>query len=210
MPDTTYDVLSAELDRQVDTLVRKGVPALLGLSEARLRERLEALREPLAGLPPRQHPDHVPFVVVVTGAPLDQAMPLVELRGKHGFTTMAADDLKRFAPIEGLDLPAATAYLLVDVDTGGGSLNVTPDDALPRIVGAGRSPLTVDEGVALVTHHPELLRTHNAFSLLGSRCGDRRVTAIWVSAGRPRLGWCWAGNPHTWLGSASCAGRLGG
>ena len=31
MPDTTYDVLSAELDRQVDTLVRKGVPALLGL-----------------------------------------------------------------------------------------------------------------------------------------------------------------------------------
>ncbi|MGQ0669203.1 MAG: DUF5701 family protein [Actinomycetota bacterium] len=25
----------------------------------------------------------------------------------------------------------------------------------------------------------------------------------------PRLGWCWAGNPHTWLGSASCGAGVG-
>jgi hypothetical protein len=35
------------------------------------------------------------------------------------------------------------------------------------------------------------------------------VTAIWISKGAPKLGWCWAGNPHTWLGSASCAKRIG-
>jgi hypothetical protein len=23
------------------------------------------------------------------------------------------------------------------------------------------------------------------------------------------LGWCWDGNPHTWLGSASCKTRIG-
>jgi len=86
---------------------------------------------------------------------------------------------------------------------------VPPDDAMPKILAANRSPLTVDEGIALVTQHPEVLLTGSRFSMLGSRCGDRRVTAIWVSQNRPRLGWCWAGAPHTWLGSASCGGRVG-
>jgi Family of unknown function (DUF5701) len=86
---------------------------------------------------------------------------------------------------------------------------VTPDDALPRIAAAGRSPLTIEEGIAVLTHHPGILRSRNAFSLPGSRRGDKRVPALWTSKGRPRLGWCWAGNPHTWLGSASCGSRLG-
>ena len=33
------------------------------------------------------------------------------------------------------------------------------------------------------------------------------VPAIWISNRAPKLGWCWAGNPHTWLGSASCSDR---
>ena len=80
---------------------------------------------------------------------------------------------------------------------------------MPKILAAGRLPLTLDEGIAVVTHHPDLLSSGNRFSMLGSRCGDRRVTAIWVSQRRPRLGWCWAGAPHTWLGSASCGSRVG-
>ncbi|WP_407937642.1 DUF5701 family protein [Mycobacteroides franklinii] len=35
-----------------------------------------------------------------------------------------------------------------------------------------------------------------------------RVPAIWISDGRPKLGWCWDRNPHTWLGMASCRGRV--
>ncbi len=50
-----------------------------------------------------------------------------------------------------------------------------PDLAITRIRGHGRSPLTIEEGVAVVTHHPDLLRSRNCFSILGSRCGDRRV-----------------------------------
>ena len=114
-----------------------------------------------------------------------------------------------FKPIEGLQIPHGMAYLLVDIDTGKGTLNITPDDALKMIEKENRSPLTIDEGVALVTHHPEILRNSNCFSLLGSRRGDRRVTALWISGGKPRLGWCWAGNPHTWLGLASCGSRVG-
>jgi len=121
---------------------------------------------------------------------------------------MPASDLDRFCPIDGLELPDGEAWLIADVDPGGAFRNVTPDDALGTITGDGRSPLTVDEGIALVTQLPEVLEGRNAFSMLGSRCGDRRVTAMWISRGRPRLGWCWAGNPHKWLGSASCGGRL--
>jgi hypothetical protein len=117
--------------------------------------------------------------------------------------------LAAFAPIQGVEIPDGLAYLMLDVDTGADSLNITPDDALPRIVRRRRSPLTVDEGIAVLTHYPDILTTHNAFSMLASRRADRRVPALWMSRRRPKLGWCWAGNPHTWLGSASCGGRLG-
>jgi hypothetical protein len=36
-----------------------------------------------------------------------------------------------------------------------------------------------------------------------------RQVEVWISQGARKLGWCWAGNPHTWPGSASCGGRLG-
>ncbi|QIZ36462.1 DUF5701 family protein [Saccharopolyspora sp. ASAGF58] len=45
------------------------------------------------------------------------------------------------------------------------------------------------------------------FSVGGSRCGDRRVAAIWISQNAPKLGWCWEDNPHTWPGTASPAAR---
>ena len=198
----------AELARQIDTLVRKGYPGLIGLAEAEFRRRLGPLAELVAD-PPAAAEGRVPFVLVVP-VPRHEALPLLGLRGKVGFTDMTPDDLARFTPTEHVALPAGSAYLVTDVDTGADTLNVTPDDALPTILAQGRSPLTIDEGIALVMHHPELLKKNGCFSLLGSRCGDRRVPALWVSRGRPRLGWCWAGNPHTWLGSASCASRLGG
>jgi hypothetical protein len=190
-----------EFTRQVDTLVEKDYPALAGIGEEEFRARLAPLRD-RAG----EADGDIPFVLVVTAVRPDDAIPRVELRGKPGFTDM--DDLARFVPVDEVDVPAAWAYLLTDVDTGGETRSVTPDDAMGTILRQGRSPLTAAEGVAVVTQFPEVLRTRNCFSLLGSRCGDRRVTALWVSKGRPRLGWCWAGNPHTWLGSASCGGRL--
>jgi hypothetical protein len=46
---------------------------------------------------------------------------------------------------------------------------------------------------------------------------DARTPAVWISNGTgrdgranhnaPKVGWCWAGNRHTWLGFASASGR---
>ncbi|MES1193309.1 MAG: DUF5701 family protein, partial [Solirubrobacterales bacterium] len=100
-------------------------------------------------------------------------------------------------------------HLVTDLDLGFGTRNVPPTEALATISAEQRSGLTIEEGVALITHFPEAIATNAGFSLVGSRCGDKRVAALWISKGAPKLGWCWAGNPHTWLGTASCAERVG-
>jgi hypothetical protein len=198
-----------ELDRQLQNLHRLGYPALAGLSAP----DLDALVAPLAELlPPGDNPavepGRIPVVLVVTSklVPTVEAVGRWSVRGKPGWTDMA-DEIDGYRPIEGLEVPDAPVYLLLDVDTGRETLDVPPVDALPVVTSMGRSPLTVDEGVALVTHFPEVFRTHNAFQALGSRAPNKRVPSFWVSKGAPRLGWCWAGNPHSWLGAASAGDR---
>ena len=100
-------------------------------------------------------------------------------------------------------MPAGPAYLLFDVDRGEEFRNLAPAAAMEDMTAQDRLPLTIDEGLAFVTLHPDALASNRCFSLVGSRCGDRRVPALWISQGAPKLGWCWFGNPHTWLGSAS-------
>ena len=195
-----------EFDRQVDALALTGLPELLDQQEACFRASLEPLRDVLP--PPAEDGRGIPFVVVVPGLPVVQVLESVHTVGGAGFTTMSEDDVARFRPLPELDLPAGP-YLLVDVDPGADTLNVPPAEVLPRFAAAGRSPLTIAEGLAVLVSDPGVLRGRNSFSLLGSRAGDKRVPGLWISAGRPRLGWCYQGAPHTWLGSASCAGRVG-
>ncbi|MFN2467060.1 MAG: DUF5701 family protein [Gaiellaceae bacterium] len=203
--------LRKAFDRQVETLLAKGYAELAGIAPDLFRQGLAPLRERLSELPSSTDGARLPFVIAVhrDAVRAGRSMPLVELAGRPGLVRMDPTDPGEFAPIEGVHLPLGPAYLLADLDTGADTLNVTPDGALERLLEEGRSPLTIEEGVAVLTHYPDVLETHNSFSLLGSRRGDRRVPALWRSNGHPRLGWCWAGNPHTWLGSASCAARLG-
>lgn len=195
-----------EFDRQVDALVTTGLPEHLDLSEACFRARLEPLRDLLP--PPAGDAAGIPFVVVVPDLPVVDVLASVHGTGGAGFTTMEPGDLASFRPLPELRVPA-TPYLLVDVDPGPDTLGVTPADVAPRLAAAGRSPLTIAEGLAVLVSDHGVLRSRNCFSLLGSRAGDKRVPALWVSERRPRLGWCYQGAPHTWLGTASCAARRG-
>ncbi len=201
-----------EFDRQLQTLLDKGYPALAGIGVEEFTRLIEPLREllPRAVSAVATGQDPIPFLIVVRGSlvPTVAAVERFEVRGKAGWSDMA-DEIDSYKPIDGVDVPLGPAYLVVDVDTGKDTLNVRPNDALPMITGAGRTPLTTDEGVALVTQLPEVLTDRNCFQALGSRADNKRVPSFWISKGAPRLGWCWAGNPHTWLGAGSAAGRYG-
>jgi Family of unknown function (DUF5701) len=195
-----------EFDRQIDALVATGLPEALDLAEGCFRASVEPLRDLLPPVP--GDGDGLPFVVVVPDMPLVPVLETVHTVGGAGFTTMTGDDLAGFRPLPELGVPAGP-YLLLDVDAGAETLDVPPSRVLPDLVAAGRSPLTVAEGLAVLVSDPGILRSRNCFSLAGSRAGDKRVPALWVSSRRPRLGWCYQGAPHTWLGTASCAGRRG-
>jgi hypothetical protein len=203
--------LTNEFDRQVATMQRLGYARIAGMSSDAFAQLFAPLRERLDELPAAAGESDLPFVIVLDQAlvPAARSMPLVEQDGRSGVVDMNPTHPGEFARIEDVDVPEGPAYLAAGVDTGEETLNVTPADALRLITAKGRSPLTIEEGIAVLTHHPGVLRSRNAFSLLGSRRGDKRVPALWTSKGSPRLGWCWASNPHTWLGSASCASRLG-
>lgn len=207
--------LEEEFDRQIGVFCEKGYPKLAGLSTTKFISMFHPLNNSLVDI---AHGDmdidngKLPFVLVVQDrlVPPSGAMSHVERNGKEGVIKLAPLETSDFHTREDVRIPSSDVYALVGVDRGKESLNVTPEMALLRIQKDGRSPLTIQEGIAIVTLFPEFLTKNNCFSLLASRhTGDQRVPAIWIEASkRPKLGWCWDRNPHTWLGSASCAKRI--
>ena len=209
-------MLTKEFDRQVENLLQKGYPAAANLSDAAFLALVELLKTRVGELVFSEidlEKGYLPFVIVVKSdlVPAEKAMSLVEREGKQGITKMYPRESTEFQTIGGIAVPSGMVYLLLDVGRGKETINIIPSEALTTITEKQRSPLTIDEGIAVVTHYPEFLMKNNCFSLLASRySGDKRVPAIWINRQRnPNLGWCWNGNPHTWLGSASCGSRIG-
>ncbi|MEU3958232.1 DUF5701 family protein [Streptomyces buecherae] len=228
-PRTSPDTATA-FDRQVSNLIELGYPAASGLHAERFAALLAPLREAAvaatadttdaaettdaAGEPGDEAvTGRVPFVLVVTRGvvPIGETMPRTTLhRGRlPGFVDRSFEPgaLERFVATDEVALPGHDAYLVLDVERGEEFCNAIPHEALGTIADRGRTPLTIEEGIALITHFPQVLVKNKCFSLGGSRSGDRRVPALWISQKAPKLGWCWQGNPHTWLGVASAGGR---
>jgi len=201
-----------EFDRQRNRLIELGYPAKAGMSAGQFAETLEPLRAVVPGPDPDSHTtSSVPWLLVPTMIDPELLVPILQLKGgsppgvvdrNHGETGLAP-----YLPLPSIDIPAGPAYIAFGIERGEEFCNVRPEDALLVITARGRTPLTILEGIALVTQFPEILEKNKCFMLSGSRRGDRRVPAMWISAKAPKLGWCWDGNPHTWLGSASAKTR---
>jgi hypothetical protein len=191
------DVSTLSFDEQVEALVERGVAA----DDAEFRAVVEVARLP-------EPPERSVLTISRDLVPVAAAAARIERRGLPVVLGhLEPQDLDGFMPIDAVALPEAPAYVAIDVDLGAESRNVRPEDALRTILDGGRSPLTLDEGIALVLQQPDVIDRNWGFSMAGSRRGDQRVPALWISEGRPKLGWCWDRNPHTWLGTASCARR---
>lgn len=208
--------LLKEFERQVTNLINKNYPTVIGVSEKEFIENIDGLKHKVENIKTVEldfEKGTITFVIVVKSESIgaEKTMPLAEKGGKKGVTILRPHTSNHFKTIDEVSIPNCSIYLLVDIDRGKESINLPPSDARKMINDSGRSPLTIDEGIAIVTHFPDFLKKNNCFSLLASRTGvDKRVPAIWINAKKePNLGWCWDGNPHTWLGSASCGSRIG-
>lgn len=205
-----------EFDRQVQNLIGKKYPKMAGITEEEFVGKIQPLRFLFNKLTLRDadfEKGYVPFVIVVKNNLIstERMMEAVEFNSKSGKTKLDPLSTKDFSLIEGQPMPQTDVYLLVDIDRGLETLNVTPEKAMDVIRTKHRFPLTIDEGVAVITQYPEFLIKNNCFSLLASRTGkDQRVPAIWINGQKSvNLGWCWDRNPHTWLGSGSAKSRIG-
>jgi hypothetical protein len=197
---------------QLRQLIELGVPELAGLGIDDFSAHTDELPdEPDAVLV--VHPSLVPAAKLAT---------LLWLNGRPGFVVEDLADLDRFEPRADVTIPDRPLYLVHHVERGDDMANWTPNEALPVIAGRGRSPLTISEGISWLLQDPDKLARNRCFMTIGSRKKkgtslDPRTPALWISGGTgrdgkenrgaPKVGWCWAGNRHTWLGFASALHR---
>jgi hypothetical protein len=198
---------------QAERLVALGVHEIAGLTAPELRDAAASAGSCEGAL----------LVVHPALAPASRLTPLVEREGKQAFVVVDMADVDAFAPVGSATPPAGPVYLVDAVERGDELANWSPDEALPAITGQGRTPLTLAEGLHWLLQQPEALARNRCFMTIGSRLRkpdgrlDTRTPALWLSngtgrdgrerRGAPKVGWCWAGNRHTWLGFASATGR---
>jgi hypothetical protein len=199
------------LDSQAERLIDLGVHRLAGLSASKIRSAAT-----LGGA-------DTLMVISPDRAPASALVPLLFRGDKAGFVVVDMPDVDKFSSIAEAATPESASYLVRGLDRGDHLASWSPNEALPAIVTAGRTPLTLTEGIFWLLQQPEALERNHCFMTIGSRLRkdnnqlDSRTPAIWISNGTgrdgahnrdaPKVGWCWAGNRHTWLGFASAAGR---
>lgn len=196
--------------QQVEQLAGLGVADLAGLSTDAFRRLADGLADDGVVC---VHPKLVPPSALT---------PLLRNEGRPGFVVEDMTDLDEFSSVDVAEVPDRPLYVVHGVDAGADLLDWIPRDALPELLGRGRSPLTISEGISWLLQEPDRLQPNRCFMCVGSRKAtahgvDARVPAIWISRGTgrdgrahrnaPKVGWCWFGNHHAWLGFASATGR---
>ncbi|MFB9732163.1 DUF5701 family protein [Ornithinimicrobium kibberense] len=217
---------------QAERLVALGVHELAGLPAEELRAEAARLAADLPGPGhPRGPGQQAEALLVVSSrlVPPSALAPLMRLpvRGgeRSGFVVEDMTDVDDFAPVDGIEVPEGPLYLVLSPDRGDDLANWSPEEALPELARRGRSPLLLAEGVHWALQAPGVVADNHCYMTIGSRRRkddgrlDSRTPAVWISRGTgrdgrerrgaPKVGWCWAGNRHTWLGFASATGRRG-
>ncbi|MGW2207908.1 DUF5701 family protein [Streptomyces sp. NPDC001781] len=214
MSETTQTL--TPLGTQAERLIELGVHEIAGLTAAEIRAAAERFGD--AG-------EDDLLAVRPDLAPASALVPLLRRGDRAGFVVTDMTDIDLFAPLDTIELPDTPLYLVSGVDRGDDMADWSPDEALPALTAASRTPLLLTEGVHWVLQRPEVLERNHCFMTVGSRLRkpkgtlDARTPALWISNGTgrdgrerrdaPKAGWCWAGNRHTWLGFASASGRRG-
>lgn len=197
---------SEEAQKQLDRIVALGYPDVADMSADAFR----ALARPL--IRALEDSDLGAEILLIPTRELVSPESLIartSINRMAGFTTMPPRDIASFLPQDGFEPPEGPFYLAIEPHTGTCYLNREPDVARKLIDADDHLPLTLEEGLAIATQHPDWLEVKNGFNLLGSRSTDGRVPSIWMSQNAPRLGAVWPNSRHAWLGNAYCVARRG-
>ncbi|MYT32952.1 MULTISPECIES: DUF5701 family protein [unclassified Streptomyces] len=216
MPDTaSSDTVPSlpPLADQAERLIGLGVHELADIPPGVLRAFAANAGDENNGALLAVHPERAPASVLA---------PLLRHDDKPGFVVTDMPDVDHFSPCT-VELPDVPLYLVTDPDRGDHMANWSPKEALSALAEQDRTPLLLTEGIHWVLQQPTILERNRCFMTIGSRLRkasgalDARTPAIWISNGTgrdgrerrnaPKVGWCWWGNRHTWLGFASATGR---
>ena len=157
------NILEELFAKQVRTILERKFHIPSGLGETDFaNNQIMPLKELLAEKVEdnRKEENHIPFLIVVPNAIVPLSYQLERVR--ESFNDIQLEHTIKpewFENAKGVSTPDEP-YLLLDVETGYAMKNITPKKCLQTFSDEGRLALTVDEGIALILHFPEVLESH--------------------------------------------------
>ena len=157
------DTLIELFAKQVNTIIERKFHIPTGLSESEFVNRhLMPLKQLLARniKGTKIEKSHIPILTVIpnTIVPLSYQLE----RTRESINDMQLEHIIKpewFENAPGVSTPDKP-YLLIDVETGYTMKNTTPKKCVEIFNDQGRFALTVDEGITLISHFPEVLESH--------------------------------------------------
>jgi len=200
----TLDSLRRLFQTQIQNLISKRYPDATGMSDGEFLSHVSPLKDKLA-LSKRLIGPGLYFVVVIPES-------FVSIPKQISLLSSGIEPLtKAFSPayirdLSGLKTPRIP-YLAIDIQVESGIQPASPRQSLRRLQRAGRSGLTVVEGIALALHFPRVL-VRSCIDLLGSRCmGDFPYLCRGIND-KAELGLGDADDADAQWAAASCYARL--
>ena len=156
--------ISIELfSQQINTIIERKFHVVTGLSESDFIDRhIMPLQQLFVknGEVTKIDESRIPILVVVphTIVPLNYQLERI----RESINDIQLEHIIKpewFENAKGVSTPDKP-YLLLDVETGYAMKNTTPKKCVQTFSSAGRFALTIDEGIALISHFPEVLESH--------------------------------------------------
>jgi hypothetical protein len=157
------DILREIFSQQINTIIERKFHIPTGLSD---NDFIDRHIMPLEQLLVKNDKDtkrdesRIPILVVVPHTIVPLSYQLERIR--ESINDMQLEHIIKtewFENAQGVSTPDKP-YLLLDVETGYAMKNTTPKKCVQSFRDAGRFALTVDEGIALISHFPEVLESH--------------------------------------------------
>ncbi len=159
------NILAELFFKQVKRIISNEFHMAAGLSEDDfLKNYIMSLEKLLVekhtDIKSKKNRNHIPILIVVPHNIVSLSYQLQSI--KKSINDTQYDYIIKpewFKNAEGVLTPDKP-YLLFDVETGYAMINTAPKKCVEAFSREGRSPLTIDEGLALIKHFPEVLESH--------------------------------------------------